>query len=171
MNLRTVTVRSVAWIAVLTLIGLPAVYTRLGSRVASVVDSLRQTRLNAEDEARLQKGYYEDLVRVDRFNGELWQLYMKRPVEWPTLLETEVIEHTGDFAYVKLRPSVSIEFHGAPFSTNSLGLRDPETTLAKPAGVTRIAMLGSSHVAGESVGDAETFERIEAEAETSEPVA
>jgi D-alanyl-lipoteichoic acid acyltransferase DltB (MBOAT superfamily) len=157
-NLHSVTLRSVAWIAVLTVIGLPQVYTRLGSRVASVVESLRQTRLNAEDEARLQKGYYEDLVRVDRFNSQLWELYMKRPVSWRSLLDTEAIAHTGDFAYVKLVPSVSLEVHGKPFSINGLGLRDAETTLAKPAGTTRIAMLGSSHVEGEGVGDGETID-------------
>jgi lysophospholipase L1-like esterase len=44
-------------------------------------------------------------------------------------------------------------FRGAPVSTNALGLRGPETTLAKPAGTRRIAGLGDSVMFGWGVDD------------------
>jgi D-alanyl-lipoteichoic acid acyltransferase DltB (MBOAT superfamily) len=150
--------RSSAWVVGLCLLGLPAVYTRLGSQVAEVVDSLRRARLSDRDAAMLQKGYYEDLIRVDRFNSQLWEVYMKRPVDWGAARDTPVYRHTGDFRYAELPPSASMELQGALFSTNRFGMRDGgELELAKSPDTCRIAMLGSSHVQAAGVGDAETF--------------
>ena len=42
--------------------------------------------------------------------------------------------------------------HEVPFVTNSLGFRDREHARAKPPGVTRVAILGDSFVAGLAVG-------------------
>jgi hypothetical protein len=134
------------------------VYTRLGFTVADVVDTLRSTRLSEGDAAQLQKGYYEDLVRVDRFNSQLWELYMKRPADWRMIHQSPAARLTGDFSYIELVPNVVTQFHGAAFSTNRHGMRDRDYELAKPPGTTRIAMLGSSHVAGEGVGNEQTFE-------------
>jgi hypothetical protein len=55
-----------------------------------------------------------------------------------------------------------MEHHGVRVSTNRFAMRDGELELAKPPGTCRIALLGSSHVEGPGVGDAETFaERLE----------
>jgi len=150
--------RALGWIIPLCVIGLPPVYTRLGSTVADAVDTLKRARLSDHDAAQLQKGYYEDLVRVDRFNSQLWEVYMNRPVHWEIIYETPAGRLTGDIAYIDLVPSVTTQFHGKAFTTNSHGLRDQEYALAKPPGTVRIAMIGSSHVVGEGVGDGETFE-------------
>jgi D-alanyl-lipoteichoic acid acyltransferase DltB (MBOAT superfamily) len=156
--------RSSAWVAALCLLGFPAVYTRLGSDVAEVVDALREARLSDRDAAMLQKGYYEDLIRVDRFNSQLWEIYTRRPADWGAARDTAVRRHTHDFRYAELLPSASMELQGARFSTNPFGMRDGgEREIAKPPGTCRIALLGSSHVQGAGVGDAETFaERLEA---------
>ncbi len=57
------------------------------------------------------------------------------------------------------RPSVSVasavEGHAFRESYNSHGYRSPEHTLAKPAGVRRVAVLGDSFVDGSEVGDEE----------------
>jgi hypothetical protein len=151
-------VRTFAWILPLIVIAQPTVYTRLGPTVADVVDSLRRSQLSRHDAAQLQKGYYEDLVRVDRFNSQLWELYMKRPVRWEIINQTAATRPTHDIEYFELVPEAKIEFHGAPFSVNRSGLRDRDYDVAKPPGTHRIAMLGSSHVAGEGVGDGEPFE-------------
>jgi D-alanyl-lipoteichoic acid acyltransferase DltB (MBOAT superfamily) len=162
--------RSTAWVVLLCLLGLPAVYTRLGSRPAEVLDALRQARLSDRDAAQLQKGYYEDLVRVDRFNSQLWEIYTKRPVDWGVERDTAVYRHTGDFAHAELRPSASMELQGARFTTNRFAMRDGELELAKPPGTFRIALLGSSHVQGAGVGDAETFaERLEQRLQADAP--
>jgi hypothetical protein len=157
-SFRRYAVRALGSILPLCVIGLPAVYTRLGSTVAEVVDTLRSTRLSEGDAAQLQKGYYEDLVRVDRFNSQLWELYMKRPADWPVIHQTPAARLTGDISYIELVPNVATQFHGATFSNNRHGMRDRDYEVAKPPGTARIAMLGSSHVAGEGVGDGETFE-------------
>jgi hypothetical protein len=83
---------------------------------------------------------------------------MKRPADWPMIHQTPAARFTGDLSYVELLPNVATPFHGATFTTNEHGMRDRPYALAKPAATARIAMLGSSHVAGEGVGDGETFE-------------
>jgi hypothetical protein len=157
-RLLTDAARTLGWLALLLLLGLPAVFTRLGSTTAGVVDSLQRAQLSNRDADQLQQGYYEDLVRVDRFNSQLWEVYMKRPVRWEHLTDTPAARYTDDIRFVEHVPGQSVVFHGAPFSTNSRGLRDREYAVAKPPGTRRIAMLGSSHVVGDGVGDGEPFE-------------
>ncbi len=43
--------------------------------------SLRSGRLSRLDNAKLERGYYESLLQVDRFNSQLWEVYMKKPAE------------------------------------------------------------------------------------------
>jgi hypothetical protein len=147
-----------AWLAALLALGAPQVYSHLGSRAANVLESLRSPRLSARDAELLHRGYYEDLVRVDRFNGALWQVYMKRPLHWPPISETEAGRWTRDFLTIELVPSTEIEYHGALFRTNRFGMRDREYERAKPPGAFRVALIGSSHAVGEGVANEEVFE-------------
>jgi hypothetical protein len=124
------------------------------------MSEMTANRLSARDAALLQRGYYEDLIGVDRFNADLWDLYSKRPTDWPLLQETEAATMTGDFQLIKLTPNTQIMFHGAVFSVNSYGMRDQEYELTAPAGTQRIALLGPSYVMGSGVADNETFDAM-----------
>jgi len=61
-----------------------------------------------------------------------------------------------DIVY-ELRPSVRGTFRGQLYRSNTFGLRGPETALAKPQGVFRIATLGDSHMFGWGVGEGESY--------------
>ncbi len=74
------------------------------------------------------------------------QARRSRPSRWP------------DVVY-ELRPGLRGLFHGQPLSTNSHGMRGPETPLAKPPGVYRIAGLGDSQMFGWGVADEEVYLR------------
>ena len=150
----------VAGACALLLLAQPAVSARLGEPVGGFLESLRESRLNDLDMTELERGYYEDLLDVDRFNSQLWEVYMKKPAGWPSIYETPAVRMTGDFLKYELRPDLATEFHDRPFTTNRWGMRDRDYALEKPAGVRRIALLGSSNVMGSGVADDETFESL-----------
>lgn len=60
----------------------------------------------------------------------------------------------------ELKPLVTIEFNQTTISTNSFGLRDKEYSLARPAGVTRVVVLGGSYEMGTGVNGNEVFEAV-----------
>jgi lysophospholipase L1-like esterase len=95
---------------------------------------------------------------VNRFNSQLWEVYMKRPQLRPDIWRTEAGHVTGDFLFGDLAPSAQIEFYGKQFTTNQWGLRDKEYALAKPEGTYRVALLGASTGMGWGVADDESFE-------------
>jgi hypothetical protein len=74
----------------------------------------------------------------------------------------DLISRTADaYQERELRPGVSVEIEGKPFSINQFGMRDRDSvSLYKPAGTTRVALLGSSIVMGYGVGDDEVFARL-----------
>ena len=142
------------------LLGTTAFQSRVSQPAQDFLSSMTESRLSDRDAQLLLRGYYEDLVGVNRFNSELWEIYNKRPSDWPLIQETEAARLTQDFSALALNPSVSLEFHGANFSTNSWGMRDQEYTLVPPANTYRIALVGPSYVMGSGVNDEETFEAI-----------
>jgi D-alanyl-lipoteichoic acid acyltransferase DltB (MBOAT superfamily) len=144
----------------LALSGIQAVYLRFGPQFANLVASLRSGSLSRADVAMLEKGYYESLQRVERFNGQLWELYMKRPKGWLDVQGSGLGRFTGDFLQSELMPSfVSFTSHGA-IQTNRWGMRDRDYERRRPANTYRIALLGASTVMGWGVGDQETFESL-----------
>ncbi len=60
--------------------------------------------------------------------------------------------------YYELRPNVDIVVFGWHIVTNDLAMRSPPITLAKPAGVRRIEVLGDSISFGWGVNQEQTFE-------------
>ena len=60
----------------------------------------------------------------------------------------------------RLRPKFDGVMQGAPFTTSSLGLRDREYAIPKPAGTFRILMLGDSFTEGGGLEDNETVAKI-----------
>lgn len=118
---------------------------------------LKENKLNRQDIEGLERGYYEDLGDVTRFNSDLWKVMGGKPKNWD---KNEAIRQRDDVLGYDLLPNIKTEFKGAPFSTNSLGMRDREYTAAKAPGVFRIALIGSSHDYGSGVRDNETYENL-----------
>ncbi len=69
------------------------------------MESLKSTRLNRLDAAQLQRGYYENLLDVARFNEELFEHYRERPKDWIPVKETDAAYQTGDIQEYELLPA------------------------------------------------------------------
>lgn len=121
---------------------------------------VRLAELNRQDAAQLQRGYYENIVGVNRFNGQLWEVYAQRARSMPSLTELGILRLTKDELHVELVPLAGAVFHGSPVRINAWGMRDRDYT-DRPAPQTyRISLLGQSYVMGMGVGDGETFESL-----------
>lgn len=152
--------------------GTPRVGQRLPTVAREVARDLRVAELNARDAAQLQRGYYEELVGVNRFNGELWNLYVQKSADWPRLQDLGGLRKTNDMLRVELNPFLGLMFHGHPFGTNQWGMRDQEYTQVPSPGTWRVAVLGPSYVMGDGVPDGHTFEAlIEGRLNRERPVA
>jgi hypothetical protein len=121
---------------------------------------MRSEGLNRADAKEMQRGYYEQLTELRRFNGDLWRVYSQRPIEWTTIERAGLRRTNRTFMMRELVPSAQTRFKGAMTTINSFGMRDREYSLATPAGSWRIALIGKSHVLGEGVPDDSTFEAI-----------
>jgi D-alanyl-lipoteichoic acid acyltransferase DltB (MBOAT superfamily) len=133
---------------------------RLGTELATTVHSLRSAHLSRLDNAKLERGYYEGLMAVEKFNSQLWEVYTKRPTTWLAADFTGLKRFTGDFAQTELIPSsVSSSQYGA-ITTNRFGMRDKDYADAPAPGVLRMAVLGPSNVMGWGVADDATFEAV-----------
>ena len=151
---------TVATLAALGVLGVQGVHARFGPELATFVNSLRSGELSRVDQSLLQRGYYEDLVRVDRFNSRLWEVYMKRPTDWLDVNSLGLERFTGDFRQRELVASFSAMTAFGPVSTNRWGMRDRDYAQLPPPGTYRMALLGASSVMGWGVGDEETFEAV-----------
>ncbi len=144
-------------IVALFLIGNPVIYNQVGGKAQDLISDLTVNRLSNREAALLQRGYYEDLIGVNRFNSQLWDIYSKRPSDWPTLTETEAARQTGDNLIVELVPSTSIYFHGEKLTINRWGMRDRDYEKIPAPNTYRIALTGPSFVMRYGVADDEDF--------------
>jgi D-alanyl-lipoteichoic acid acyltransferase DltB (MBOAT superfamily) len=144
----------------LALVSIQGVHTRFGPTVATFINSLRSGQLSRIDTALLERGYYEDLVRVDRFNSQLWEVYMQKPIDWLDVQGIGLERFTGDFRQKELVPSFAVLTRFGAISTNRWGMRDREYAQKPSAGTYRVTLLGASTVMGWGVGDGETFEAL-----------
>jgi D-alanyl-lipoteichoic acid acyltransferase DltB (MBOAT superfamily) len=168
-------------IIALFLLSQPIIHNHVGVTIRETMHELSTDKLNEQDLTLLQRGYYENLTRVNRFNSQLWELYNKQssnrtlsgdakaqskttmPIELPDdelLPDTRLKRQTGDFLHDELRPSIATLFHGAPLHTNRWGMRDKDYQLKPSVGTCRIALLGSSPEMGSGVSDNQTWEAI-----------
>jgi predicted RecB family endonuclease len=154
---RTVTVVS---LVALVLVSFEALHTRVGEDVATFVHSLRSGRLSRLDTAKLERGYYESLLSVDRFNSQLWEVYSKKPANWLGGEGANLKHFVGGFAQVELIPSFVATTPYGSVSINRWGLRDQDYAAVPPSGTYRAAVLGASSVMGWGVGDDSTFEAL-----------
>lgn len=155
-----VPVATIAGLAGLLALGLQPVYTRFGPELATTIQSLRSGSLSRLDNAKLERGYYENLLQVDRFNSQLWEVYAKRPANWLDIQGGALKRFTGDFAQEDLKPSFTATTNYGPISTNRWGMRDQDYERVPAPGVFRMALLGPSNVFGWGVADGETFEAL-----------
>ena len=158
---------ALVWVA-----GHPRLEGQVPSQVQAVVQQARLAELNRADADRLQRGYYEKIVGVNRFNGELWEVYARTNEQQQPddILFGEGIEQgTGDSSIWKrhddalgysLVPLNRTTFKGATFTTNRWGMRDKEYEKTPPPRTRRIAVLGQSYSMGAGVNDGETFEAL-----------
>ena len=149
-------------VSLLALIGVSveSVHLQFGAKLATTIHSLRSGHLSRLDTAKLERGYYENLLSVDRFNSQLWEVYTKKPANWLDVQNAGLKRFTGDFAQTELVPSFVSQTPYGTLSVNRWGMRDQDHELTPPANTYRIAMLGASSVMGWGVGDGETFEAL-----------
>jgi hypothetical protein len=149
---------TVGAIVLLFLIGNPAIHTRIGGKAQALISDLTVNRLSDQEAALLQKGYYEDLIGVNRFNSQLWEIYSKRPSDWVSIRDTDAVRFTDDNLILELAPSTTIDFNGTSMSTNRWGMRDQDYEMIPAPNTYRVALTGPSFVMGYGVADDEGFE-------------
>jgi hypothetical protein len=138
----------------------PVLSARLQPGSQEWLRDLKVADLSPRDASLLQRGYYEELVGVNRFNSQLWEVYARQTERFPVIEQTPAVRYTGDFLKLELRPLVGIPYHRGSFRTNRWGMRDQHYELVKPANTYRIALLGPSYSVGWGVNDHETFEWV-----------
>lgn len=140
--------------------GTPELYNRLDADGSRVVQSFRSARLNRLDAERMQGGYYEDLMDVEKFNVELGVIRNSAPRGWQQLHETRAMQPSADFLLTELVPNTDMTYKDAHMVVNEWGLRDRPYTLEKPEGTHRTAILGASYIMGSGVDNEQTFENL-----------
>jgi D-alanyl-lipoteichoic acid acyltransferase DltB (MBOAT superfamily) len=155
--------RILATTALLFAVAAPPVTTSLGER-AEIVDSLRlasASALNKRDAEAFQRGYYENLVDVGKFNSELAARYQQMPQDFVRSLgRLGLARQTRDAQDYELVPSKEGRFIGAMVRTNRWGMRDRDYTKERLPGTVRIALLGPSTAMGSGVEAEQGFEAI-----------
>jgi hypothetical protein len=151
---------AVAMMVGLIAISVQDVSVRLGDEVATVVQSLRSGRLSRLDTAKLERGYYESLLSVDRFNSQLWEVYSKRPANWLDVEGANLKRFVGGMTEAELIPSFVSATKWGTISINRHGMRDRDYTERPAPGTFRAAVLGASSVMGWGVADEATFENL-----------
>ncbi len=154
--------RAVTIIALVALIGIgvEGVSTKFGPEVATFVHSLRSGQLSRLDTAKLERGYYENLLSVDRFNSQLWEVYSKKPANWLDVDNANLKRFVPGFQRTELIPSYVFNSRYGPISINRFGMRDRDYPDTPAANTYRAVVLGASSVMGWGVGDGQTFEQI-----------
>ncbi len=154
------TIPSLALLGVVWLLGEPYVRQFYSSDVNAFWRSTRIQLLSALERSQLQRGYYERIVDLNRFNGGLWDIYSRKPKEWLRLDQTDAQESVHDARLVVLKPLHTTNLNGNLITTNRWGMRDEEYEQTKGQNVTRVAMLGASYTMGIGVNAGQFFEPI-----------
>jgi hypothetical protein len=154
------TVETLVLLAFVTPIGLPQVYSLFGASVGNVIVSLKSGGLSRADAAAMERGYYEGLTNVNRFNSQLWEIYMGRPTGWLDITGSGLTRLRDDFLQVELARSFRSETEHGAIVTNQWGMRDDSYDLIPPADTVRGLLLGYSTVLGWGVEHEETFEAV-----------
>jgi D-alanyl-lipoteichoic acid acyltransferase DltB (MBOAT superfamily) len=156
----TATAVSVVSMLVMIAVTRETVNSQFGPEFTTTVESLRSGRLSRLDNAKLERGYYENLLSVDRFNSQLWEVYSKKPETWLDVRGAGLKRYTRDFAQTELIPSFVAQTNFGPVTVNRWGMRDQDYEQLPPPGSVRVAVLGPSTVMGWGAADGQTFEAL-----------
>ena len=151
---------SFASIGAVLLLGFASGISQLPSGFTTTLADIRTPRLNERDEAMLVRGYYENLISVNRHSLGLWNLVDEKPDQWDDPDAEGLAIETGDLRLIRIAPNREFVFKGAPVATNEWGMRDKSYPLDAPADTLRIAVLGQSHIFGSGVANDEVFEAV-----------
>jgi D-alanyl-lipoteichoic acid acyltransferase DltB (MBOAT superfamily) len=121
--------------------------------MAGALQATQESRLNRRDAELQQLGYYEKLENVNRFNTRLWEVMPDRNIN-----PARRYHHTA--LLWDLQPDTSLVVRDLPFTVNRWGMRDQAYPSEKPAGGSRVALLGPSDAMGWGVADGEPFEAV-----------
>ncbi len=151
-------IRSVAIGGLLLFLGTAPASLSFAPDLAEMFDRLSDPSiLSSRDATVLRRGYYEDVGDTERIGGALGDMFRGRPADWN---ENPTIRVRDTYPPYELIPLMTGQNKGATVSINSAGMRDQEYDLQKPAGTTRIAVLGDSHPVGSGVDNDEIFENL-----------
>lgn len=151
---------TLASLTLLIAVSIEGVHSQFGREAGTFVHSLRSGQLSRVDTARLERGYYESLLSVDRFNSQLWEVYMNKPKNWLDVDHANLKSFVGGFVQTELLPSFVRTTTFGTITINRHGMRDQEYDEIPAPGTYRAAVLGASSVMGWGVGDGETFEAL-----------
>lgn len=136
------------------------VHRRIGNEFADLMHSLRSAHLSRLDNAKLERGYYEGLLSVDRFNSQLWEVFTNKPSNWMDVRGAGLTKFVGGFLVAELVPSMQSTTPHGLITTNRWGMRDQDYEQVPADGTFRAVVLGASSVMGWGVGDGSTFEAL-----------
>jgi D-alanyl-lipoteichoic acid acyltransferase DltB (MBOAT superfamily) len=153
-------VRTFATLAILIAAAQPSAQAVAPRVVASGLQSMQTTGLNARDAALQHRGYYEQLEVRGTVNAQVLDVVGRNGEAWDDPSTVGILRTRKDLMLRDLEPSKSVEWNGNTFTTNTWGMRDQEYTREKPARTLRVALLGPSHVMGNGVSDGQTFESL-----------
>jgi hypothetical protein len=156
---RSASTTAIALIA-LALLAVPSLQNVWPYDIRQVLATIQKSDINRRDFAVLERGYYENLLDVGRFNPELVEVYRTRPDDWVFALEGEHFNKLDHPPYFELKPHFEEKALGVMVRTNSYGMRDKEYSKQPEDGTLRIAVIGPSFVMGVGVENDQTFESI-----------
>ncbi len=149
-------------LAAFLVIGSPWFANVLSSDMAGAIAEFRHEDAQAAELEQLA-GYYEDLNSTAIQAGPMLASWSPTDeIQRAQAAGFDKVARPADAAQeLELIPGARVELNGKTTSINKFGMRDRDTlALNKPAGTTRIAIVGSSVVMGYGVADDECFVRV-----------
>lgn len=141
------------------------------------LEIMSRTGLSAHEEDEMTAGYYEGLLdgseKTARGHGGLFRnlgSLKPAPPDWKDFSETDAVRKLPGFLRYDIKPGVDIPFKGDRLQSNRWGMRDRDYEREKPAGVRRLALIGSSISMGTGVPIERTYEALLEAKLNAEPV-
>jgi hypothetical protein len=145
----------------LVAVGIPEVGAALGPEAGEVLATLRLDATTPVEAAVAVQGYYEEVAETPLQVAPLLDLPGLSRRQESSRGYADMTRPSDAFLERELIPGWSGEISGRRLTVNRFGMRDREgLTREKPAGVCRLAFVGSSVLMGWGVGDDETLTRV-----------